>query len=177
MTRTASTQRAACSSWPPVHLAEHRTIARGRDAQPVLDGAHWACGGRGRSGQECSFQAVAPTDAPLDPGFREAQLLGLQRDNGGPPEPGRQQQQQRSVPLAGEIAAAGLCHSSEHCRVGRGHPGPAWCGAAGLAEDSAHARFGAGRAEAPLAVLVVDGGQPSGEGSATGAGRVEEGGD
>ena len=46
-----------------------------------------------------------------------------------------------------------------------------------MAQYGAHAGLGAGRGKATLAMLMVNGGQPPGQGGATGAGSREKGGD
>ena len=153
---------------PPVHLSEHWPVARGRDAQPLFYGAHRTRCGQGRA------REVVPWH--LEPGFGKPQLLGLQRHDRGAPQPGRQQQQQRTVALAGEIAATGICQPDECCRVRSGRAGPARRGAAGFTQDGPHARRVPGQSEATLAMLMVDGGQPPGQGGATGTGSGEEGG-
>lgn len=100
--------------------------------------------------------------------FRDAEMFSVQRYDGTTSEAGRQQQQQGTVALAGEIAAAGVRHSLEHRGSGCGGAFRPRRGAAGLAQGRANTGVSARQRQASMAVVVVDGGPAPGESGAAG---------
>ena len=132
---------------PPIHFAKYRPITGYRGTKPVFDGADRARGGCWRSGEVARLRRFAfPAQEYGQPKLGQPQLLGLQRNDRGSPQSGSQQQQQRTVSLAGEVAAAGFCQANERCRILRGYAGLPRRDAARGAQDGPHAGLGAGGA-------------------------------
>ncbi len=94
---------------PAVDLAEQRPEAGLRRLQPVLQHARRAQPPVGGARETDAARAViGPVAQPQrDAGVVEADLLGVEPDQGGAADPARSQQQQGAITQPGEIARTG----------------------------------------------------------------------